>query len=48
MILKEVQETVLQYAPSLLQPDRTGKGYICPICGNGSGHSGDGIAVLCL
>ena len=46
MILKEVKETVLQNAGSLLEPDRTGRGYICPICGNGSGHSGDGIAPI--
>jgi len=26
-----------------LQPDRQRKGYICPICGNGSGEDGDGI-----
>ena len=26
-----------------LQPDRHKKGYICPVCGNGSGSDGDGI-----
>lgn len=26
-----------------LQPDRQKKGYICPICGNGSGSDGDGM-----
>ena len=46
MILQEVQETVLSNADSLLSKDRTGRGYICPICGNGSGHTGDGIAPI--
>lgn len=46
MILQEVQETVLYHADSLLSKDRTGRGFICPICGNGSKHSGDGIAPI--
>lgn len=28
---------------SYLQPDGQNKGYICPLCGNGSGSDGDGI-----
>ena len=28
---------------SELQPDKQKKGYICPVCGNGSGSDGDGI-----
>lgn len=31
------------YIDRLLQPDRQGKGYICPICDNGAGATGDGI-----
>ena len=46
MILSEVQESVFQHADSLLEKDRTGRGYICPICGNGRGHTGDGIALI--
>ena len=30
----------------VLMTDRQGRGYICPICGNGSGESGDGITPL--
>ena len=26
-----------------LAPDKSGKGYVCPICGNGSGKDGDGL-----
>jgi hypothetical protein len=28
-----------------LQPDGSGKGYICPVCGSGSGQHGTGITV---
>lgn len=29
----------------ILPLDRQGKSFICPVCGNGSGHSGDGVSI---
>ena len=39
----EAKELILSATPTLLQRDRNGKGYICPICGSGSGRNGTGI-----
>lgn len=39
----ESKEFCLQKEPSFLPCDRSGKGYICPKCGNGSGKDGDGL-----
>lgn len=39
----EVKQQILTNTPSYLQADKTGKGYICPICGSGSGKNGTGI-----
>ena len=43
MNLTEAKKQILTNTPSYLQADRTGKGYICPICGSGSGKNGTGI-----
>ena len=39
----EAKQQILEKASSCLQADRTGRGYICPICGSGSGKNGTGI-----
>lgn len=39
----EAKKLILSATPTLLQRDRNGKGYICPICGSGSGRNGTGI-----
>ena len=43
MTRHEAKELILSATPTLLQRDRNGKGYICPICGSGSGRNGTGI-----
>ena len=43
MTRHEAKELILSATPTLLQRDRNGKGYICPICGSGSGKNGTGI-----
>lgn len=39
----EAQEYIKEHATEYFKPDRVGKGYICPICGSGSGEKGTGI-----
>lgn len=39
----EARAYILQRATEYLQRDRSGKGYICPVCGSGSGNNGTGI-----
>ena len=43
MTRHEAKDLILSATPTLLQRDRNGKGYICPICGSGSGKNGTGI-----
>ena len=40
---KETEENIRNRATEYLKPDKTGKGYICPVCGSGSGPRGTGI-----
>ena len=40
---RETEEIIRDRATEYLKPDRTGKGYICPVCGSGSGPKGTGI-----
>ena len=44
---KEKRQDIARYikerATDYFQPDKSGKGYICPICGSGSGRNGTGI-----
>lgn len=41
---KDTAKTEIQQrGKELLQPDNSGQGYICPICGSGSGKKGTGI-----
>ena len=43
MTRHEAKDLILSATTTLLQRDRNGKGYICPICGSGSGRNGTGI-----
>lgn len=40
---EEARQYIQERAKDLLQQDRSGKGYICPVCGSGSGKNGTGI-----
>ena len=46
----EFYENVRHHAKAHLKglypPDRTGRGFICPLCGNGKGYDGDGISFV--
>ena len=37
------KDFILSSALRFLKPDKSGKGYVCPICGSGSGKHGTGI-----
>ena len=43
MTTKDAREEIRTRAKDYLRPDRSGKGYVCPICGSGSGAKGTGI-----
>lgn len=43
MTREEAQGYIREHATEYLTPDKSGKGYICPICGSGSGRNGTGI-----
>ena len=40
---EQAKEYIISRATQLLKGDKTGKGYVCPICGSGSGTKGTGI-----
>lgn len=40
---EEAKQYILERSTDYLQPDRSGKGFLCPICGSGSGKKGTGI-----
>lgn len=40
---EQLKEEIRAHAPACLKRDKSGKGYICPICGSGSGDKGTGI-----
>ena len=40
---EEARQYMIQRGKEHLTPDRSGKGFICPICGSGSGKNGTGI-----
>jgi len=40
---EEARQYVIERGKDYLTPDKSGKGYICPICGSGSGRNGTGI-----
>lgn len=43
MTREEARQLILSSPGQYLRRDRSGKGYICPICGSGSGNKGTGI-----
>ena len=43
MTREEARQYIIQRGKEHLTPDRSGKGFICPICGSGSGIHGTGI-----
>lgn len=40
---EQAKEYMIANPQEYLQQDRSGKGYICPLCGNGSGSTGTGL-----
>lgn len=40
---EEARQYILMRSKDYLTPDKSGKGFICPICGSGTGKSGTGI-----
>ena len=40
---EEARQYIIQRGKEHLHPDKTRKGYVCPICGSGSGSKGTGI-----
>lgn len=45
MTRTEATEYIKNNPGEYLKPDKKGTGYICPICGSGSGNNGTGLAV---
>lgn len=43
MNAKQAKEYLTEHATDFLQRDKSRKGYVCPICGSGSGGKGTGI-----
>lgn len=43
MTREDARQTILLHGKDLLTPDNARKGFICPICGSGSGKHGTGI-----
>lgn len=46
MDFQQVREESARRVFELYPPDRQGRGFICPICGNGSGNTGDGVTFV--
>ena len=40
---QEAKEYIIGHATEYLQRDKSGKGYVCPVCGSGTGKKGTGI-----
>lgn len=46
MDFNKIREESVRRIFELYPPDRQGRGFICPICGNGSGNTGDGVSFI--
>ena len=46
MDFDQIREESARRIFEIYPPDRQGHGFICPICGNGSGRSGDGVTFI--
>ena len=40
---EQAKNYILEHSKEYFEPDKSGKGYICPICGSGGGKNGTGI-----
>ena len=43
MVFSLARDFIISSTERFLKPDKSGKGFICPICGSGSGKNGTGI-----
>ncbi len=43
MNLEQAKDYIRKMVPQYLKQDNSKKGYVCPICGSGSGHKGTGL-----
>ena len=39
----EARQTIIEHSREYFTSDKSGKGYICPVCGSGSGEHGTGV-----
>ena len=46
MDYKKIREEAARHVFDFYPPDRQGRGFICPICGNGTGDTGDGVTFI--
>ena len=46
MDFEKVREESARRIFEIYPPDRQGRGFICPFCGNGSGNTGDGVTFM--
>ena len=46
MDTEELRQEAARRIFELYPPDRQGRGFICPLCGNGSGNTGDGVTFV--
>ena len=46
MDIEELRQETARRIFELYPPDRQGRGFICPICGNGTGDTGDGVTFI--
>lgn len=46
MDYQKIREEAARRVFSLFNPDRQGRGFVCPFCGNGSGTTGDGVTFI--
>ena len=44
IIMKEIISIIHKRGTELLQKDKCGKGYVCPLCGSGTGRHGTGMS----
>ena len=46
MDFQKIREEAAKHVFDFYQPDKQGRGFICPLCGNGTGSSGDGVTFI--
>ena len=46
MDFEKVREEAAKHIFDFYPPDRQGRGFVCPLCGNGSGDTGDGVTFI--